>query len=125
MTGSQVAYEVAGKRERVWSSAEIQRVDLRGHSEHELVDDLDRAARRAIATGCRRLVIELSDHDEPASLVVGALDAIGELMRSSAGELTIVRRSRRPVAPSANVQPQIKPAPPGRPDAAEPTKWAA
>ena len=54
------------------------------------------AARRCgIATGCRRLVIELCDHDELASLVVGALDAIG--------------------APSANVQPQIKPAPPEPP----------
>ena len=106
----------------MWSSAEIQRVDLRGRSAHKLVDDLDRAARRAIATGCRRLVIELSDHDALSSLDVGALDAVGELMRSSGGELTIVRRSRCTVAPSANVQARIKPAPP---DAAEPTRWAA
>ncbi len=109
----------------MWRSAEIQRVDLRGRSEHKLVDDLDRAARRAIATGCRRLVIDLSDHDDLAPLVIGASGAIGELMRSSGGELTIVRRSRRPVVPSANVQLQIKPTPPGPPDAAEPAKWAA
>ena len=109
----------------MWSSAEIQRVDLRGRSEHKLVDDLDRAARRAIATGCQRLVIELSDHDELASLVVGALHAVGELMRSSGGDLTVVRRSCRPVASSAVVPARFKPAPLGPLDAAGPTKWAA
>ena len=109
----------------MWNSAEIQRVDLRGRREHKLVDDLDRAARRAIATGCRRLAIELGGHDEFAPVVVRALDTVGELMRIAGGELTVVRRSCRPVAPSADVPARCNPAPLGQPDAAGPTKWAA
>jgi hypothetical protein len=107
----------------MWRSAEIQRVDLRGRRAHELVNDLERDARRALATGCRRLEIELSGHDELSSGVVVALVAVDGLIRSSGGELTVRWRAARRLGPAALEAPGTRVAPPRT--AGVPLKWAA
>jgi hypothetical protein len=107
----------AGEARLVWRSAEVQCIDLRIRSRDDLAAQLEAAALEAAATGCRRLVIELGGLDELALL--GALEGVGELMRSRGGEVT-VRRSRRTVVTTRNQRSWCQPRKP-----AEPIKWAA
>jgi hypothetical protein len=107
----------------MWRSAETQRVDLRGHPQRDLARDLERAARLAIATGCRRLVIELNGHHGLDAPVVDALGVISELMEAGGGDLLVRRRSCRALERSTAAE--TRSSRPERARPAVPAKWAA
>jgi hypothetical protein len=78
----------------VWRSCEFQTIDVLALSRAR-GESLEYAARRALATGCRQLVL-VTDHDPEQ--VTAAFAGLDDLVRHSRAQLTVVRRTNAPGA---------------------------
>jgi hydroxypyruvate isomerase len=105
----------------VWRSAEIQRLDLRDRSQRLIAREIESAIDLALATGCRRLEIELGDHDELEARVVNALNHCVKRLQAHGTELIIERRPVRAVGAARRQLERDAP----RSRGVWPPKWAA
>jgi uncharacterized protein YbjT (DUF2867 family) len=72
----------------VWTSSEVETIDVQALSRAR-TNSLEYAARRALATGCRHLILVIDRDPEEAA---GAFAGIDALLRQGGAQLTVVRR---------------------------------
>jgi hypothetical protein len=82
----------------VWRSAEIYRLDLRACSQRRIAIEVRDVAARALASGCRALVIELRDEDDLQPCVIDALHDCAQLLQGRGAELVVQRHAARTTA---------------------------
>jgi uncharacterized protein YbjT (DUF2867 family) len=72
----------------VWISSEIETIEVRALSRAR-TNTLEYVARRALATGCRELILVVDRDPEETLEAFAGIDA---LLRDSGAQLTVVRR---------------------------------